>query len=209
VTGSAPPGGDPLSIAYHEAGHAVIALDQRIAVRRVEVTPDSESEGRLSLYPNVAWLQELGKNYERIRCRVRHRLEAEIMISWAGTLAEQKYRGTADKAEVGFGESREQHEGFTRFIRGGDADQIAEFVLRLFEERDLQEAYSEWLYLRTRKKVYHDVIWLQIDADARALSERKRLSRKEVKDISNAAVWAAIEAQKTRLNSLAETPPPQ
>src|SRR5436309_1141658 len=73
--------------AYHEAGHAVIALALDRPVHRVSVLPNRERLGQC----------EFGKGVARPS---QDRLEREILIALAGLAAEARHTGTYGIAEA-------------------------------------------------------------------------------------------------------------
>ncbi|MFO0806931.1 MAG: hypothetical protein U0791_27835 [Gemmataceae bacterium] len=80
------PAHDPAT-AYHEAGHAVIALALDRPVHRVSVLPNRERLGQC----------EFGKGVSRPS---EDWIEREILISLAGMAAEAKHTGTYGFAEA-------------------------------------------------------------------------------------------------------------
>ncbi|HJZ55405.1 MAG TPA: hypothetical protein VKE74_10625 [Gemmataceae bacterium] len=74
--------------AYHEAGHAVVALALDRPVHRVSVLPGRELLGKC----------EFGKGVSR---PTDDWLEREILISLAGMAAEARHTGTYDRAAAG------------------------------------------------------------------------------------------------------------
>src|SRR5262249_47380282 len=74
--------------AYHEAGHAVVALALDRPVHRVSVLPGRELLGKC----------EFGKGVSR---PTDDWLEREILISLAGMAAEASHTGTYDRAAAG------------------------------------------------------------------------------------------------------------
>ena len=91
--------------AYHESGHTVIARTFGQSVKRVSIAEEESSIGRVLNTPPPRWVSEvleLGIQPVIDNLRVRRWLERRIMISFAGTLAEEKKTG--DSGSSGFGE---------------------------------------------------------------------------------------------------------
>jgi ATP-dependent Zn protease len=83
-----PEDGYDLATAYHEAGHAVVALAYDRPVHRVSVLPNQLFAG----------LCEFQKGKTRGSVDV---VEREILISLAGMVAEARHTGTYDRAAAG------------------------------------------------------------------------------------------------------------
>ena len=73
-------GSDQLSTAYHEAGHAVIAIVFERPVQKVSILPDQRRLGHCELRKGVSRASQ-------------DRLEADILILLAGVAAEAIYSG--------------------------------------------------------------------------------------------------------------------
>src|SRR4051794_27681595 len=92
MTNSSPPPPDApafdLATAYHEAGHAVVALAHDRPVHRVSVLPTQQHLGKC----------EFKKGVHRGSVDA---IEREILISLAGMAAEARLTGTYDRAAAG------------------------------------------------------------------------------------------------------------
>ena len=75
------------STAIHEAGHAVAAFSLGLRIKSVHVIPDEDVLGAVLHYPPGAWFQPDLELTDRVRLRI----ERHVMVSWAGTLSEQKW----------------------------------------------------------------------------------------------------------------------
>jgi hypothetical protein len=73
--------------AYHEAGHAVIALRLGRAVRRVTVVRDGESLGQVNYYRHGRDLKPMQELTSPRGDRNRRRVEMDVVINLAGALA--------------------------------------------------------------------------------------------------------------------------
>ena len=78
---------DPAT-AYHEAGHAVVALAHDRPVHRVSVLPNQDLLGKCEFRKGV---QRPSDDW----------VEAEILIALAGMAAEARHTGTYDRAAAG------------------------------------------------------------------------------------------------------------
>lgn len=186
--------------AFHEAGHAVVALEMGLGVRSVDIIARERVLGvcRHSA-PGRRWSEELEcGTYDRMPAWARRRLEAEVMVCWAGFLAEQLHLGvpTALLAALnpGFGlqglmEAPESMKtvGVAQVAdvdRGSDLDQLTRLTELVFPEDDERLAYQEWLRLRTRNLLRQSRTWPTVEAVAEALRTQRKLSGKELR-----AVW--------------------
>jgi ATP-dependent Zn protease len=101
--------------AYHEAGHAVVALALDRPVQKVSVVPGQELLGKCEFKkgvsrPSVDWL------------------ENEILISLAGLAAEARHTGTYDLVAAGQD---------LRYVRRLARERVSDRALERFEKRML------------------------------------------------------------------------
>lgn len=85
-------GDEATATAYHEAGHAVVAIEQGRAFKTVSTVEDEESLGRVCHWP---YPESVRPDIE-IDEMVEQMLSTEIRCSAAGGLAEGKYLGIGD-----------------------------------------------------------------------------------------------------------------
>ena len=89
-TPTTPPVPDPVSVAtaYHEAGHAVVALELDRPVVKVSILPDRDRAG----------ICHFGKAVTR---PTEDWIEREMLIALAGMAAEARHTGTYDREAAG------------------------------------------------------------------------------------------------------------
>jgi ATP-dependent Zn protease len=146
------------SIAYHEAGHAVVAYRLGIEVEHVTIVPDHDSRGHF-VHADLFCAPGCGSD--------RANLERAIKISLAGPLAQARLLRRLDRRRGG----RQDYDcasGLARYLAGSAGER--EFLR--YQER------------RTHALVDH--FWNEIELVAQALIERDQLSGAEVKDIIEA-----------------------
>lgn len=148
------------AIAYHEAGHAMMFIAYFKRFRYVTIIPEpGRTLGHLmgyKMHPQTVAKMEYDLNFNRA-------IE-EVMCSWAGKLTEEKFLGKKVKA------------GFY-----GDFSNMAEFVGGLIQDVNEQHAFYKWIQIRTQGII--DARWKEIEAIAKALLRRKKLSYKEVFEV--------------------------
>ena len=154
-------------VAYHESGHAVVACLSGIPFRYVTIT--SPFDGHIQLKDQPPWADEAP----------RLAAEREVMVSFAGQVAEQKHLGKGTRRPALKGP-----------VSGDDAD--VRKISRVFGGHRPATilAWCQWLYLRTKETV--DEHWPEIEAVASALLKRGRLSESEVKAILSATATKRI-----------------
>ena len=150
--------------AYHEAGHAVAAHQLRVGIGRRGV----------SIVPNEGWhgFAHSLKGFSGepdIERTVKMRLGAEkrAIVLFAGEAAQRRFRPLS---------VRRYHAATDRTHA---VDLMSYFVA---SDREL-DAYLKWLHIRAEAFVESPVNSKMIEAVAKALMDRKRLTAGEVKGI--------------------------
>lgn len=133
--------------AYHEAGHAVAAFAMNKRFTRVSIiaNPDDNSLGRVL---GCGWDSKLNPEFDK-GVRIRQRVEAQIIISLAGPVAEAKLT------------SRYNHIGASRDYH--DAVFFASYVTGSSQETS---AFLNWLIEKTKNilsQYYWDAVKLLAD----------------------------------------------
>jgi hypothetical protein len=143
--------------AYHEAGHAVAATAYGKGIRRQGATIVPDLKGALGSVwmrkhipgdPSVAY---------SLTGRMRLRIEEDIMVSLAGPIAQRCFRPSSVRSHHG---------------RGDHEAAIDLLMYIVGDERELK-AYWRLLMVRTENFVRLPFRWMQIEAIAKALMEKK------------------------------------
>jgi hypothetical protein len=192
--------GSKESTAYHEAGHAVVAQELGLGVRSVSIVPDEETAGCCTHPKTHKFTRKVNEagGYEHLDGWTRRRAEGSIMILWAGTLAQQIYLD-AHQEEVNEGFGVMEINGETHITSHSDADQIIDLTSALMPDPNEHGAYQEWLRIRTRNMLRHDLVWAAVEAVARELLAKDKLSGKEVSAIWRASYSRAFEQHKAKI----------
>jgi hypothetical protein len=156
------------SASYHEAGHAVVAIQLGRGVRYVTITPMATDEGGRTQYysaPNV-----------ELTARHPWRYRAVPVISLAGPAAEARFR------------YRDLDEGAIFAVTMGFASPTDRVHAELYVKHGLGalsdlEADAHMLAQRYRTHTVVASWWAEIEAVAEELYERKRLTGRQVKEI--------------------------
>lgn len=155
------------SVAYHEAGHAAVAIRLGIGIGRKGVTiiPEEHTLGWAHIRKGFSGNPE----YETSG-RMRLKVENRVLALLAGMHASQSGDGCDDDLRR--------------------ACNLLEYFCGSHEE---VQAYLDWLNIRAKQLVESEVCQVKIEAIAQALLEKRKLSAGEVKAIPQEAVerWIA------------------
>jgi hypothetical protein len=143
-------------LAFHEAGHAVIAYHLKAEIRYVTIVPDCSSRGHLA-HGDLFCAPGLGSDQAN--------LERAIKISLAGPLAAARFHPRSFHRRY---TDYDHASGLARYLAGSEGER--EFLR--YQERQTRELI--------------DFYWNEIERVARALLERDHLSGAKVKDIIEA-----------------------
>jgi hypothetical protein len=158
---------DKAATACHEAGHAVAAVTFRRSLTEVSIEPDGHSLARMDQRPRAFRVPE----HDEVPTSVRRAVNADIVVAWAGPLAEERLVGSYDHVDA-------EHDLDRMF------DQAMVVTLGHTQEA---LAYVEWLRWRTVRLLHEPGFWPQVEAVAAALLEHGTLSGAVVPRIMAAA----------------------
>ena len=156
------------AIAYHEAGHAIVRIYSPYAqhITRVTIVPCKDTLGSVKNKKPSQWFSsEIETDFLNPRAHVK--LEQEIIVALAGSIAENKYyenRGEALNDLSG----KFDREGALHFAMLGKGIESG-------------TAYYDFCYAMAQEKVDHH--WKEIGKLARKLLKHKTLTAPQVKMI--------------------------
>lgn len=158
--------------AYHEAGHAVVAYCLRRRFAEVSIIPADDTRGHVGRPGNA--IEGLDPYMDAESARTRNRIEAEIMVYFAGGVAEWIFSGRHGKGT------------------GRDDDAVITFAEHVVSSHDELEAYISWLWIKTRNLLSEDYCWAAVQALAKALLEQKEIGHRQARKIISTAFEEAI-----------------
>ena len=146
--------------AHHEAGHAVASWWLGVKFKYVTGAPAADSFGHLKpRYPK--WFQPDADSSDRVRLHI----EQDIIIGFAGQLAQAKFRGERP-----------------RYGMHGDNRQAVDMASYRGGSTKTTEAYLRYCWCASEDLV--SMRWREIQAVADALLERQTISYKEVIEVT-------------------------
>ena len=155
--------------AYHEAGHAVANVVLCRPFRYVTIIPSEDGLlGHVHTGKVLKSLRERfqDRGYGWDTGRERLWVEREIMTYYAG-----------EAAEIVLGNENET-------LSGGDLGHIAGWVLGGIPGQRERDAFVAWLWERTLNLVKNPLNWVTIEELAEDLLDKKRLSARAVRKLS-------------------------
>jgi hypothetical protein len=172
--------------AYHEAGHVVAALAYGKGIRRqgATIVPNLKrgAAGTVYMLKHIPGDPSAGGAYrgDRLTGRMRLRIEEDVMVSLAGPAAQRCFRPSSVRSHHG----RSDHEAALDLL-----------TYMVGDERELQ-AYWRWLMVRTENFVRLPPRWMQIEAIAKALIEKKTLGPGELRQLYVDALGGPISLKQ-------------
>jgi hypothetical protein len=163
--------------SYHEAGHAVAALDIDDRLISVSIVPQDETLGHPRYIRTPGWLKPDAETTPK----GREFIETAVLGTLAGPAAEAHITG-----------------GWKEIRASSDYHDAAEFASYLFSEREVVEAYLDFKIVEAKNWIKHEGRWARIKAIANEISEQKELSRERVRDICVRVTAQALAASRRR-----------
>jgi hypothetical protein len=155
-------------IAYHEAGHAVVAVALGRAVNRVSIIPDEERDTLGHCANRKMPFFHPDYDYDR---KTRALAEREILIYIAGGIAEARVRG------------RHNHVGAR-----ADIGMAMDMAARMSGDTEEASAYLAWLHARAKNLVAVPWHWRAVEKVAAVLLARQRISGQAVRRLFQEAL---------------------
>ncbi len=175
---------DRRAVAFHEAGHAVVAKCLGLSVLTVSIVENKDSRGRVA----HDWFEAI--DYQDDDDDAIHRqMEKKIMAALAGPAAE------AIAAPETY--HRDRHSGFG----GGDFD-VAEGLLERIHGLRVKIAAAHLQYLELAAKAWVEQHWKAIESVSTALLEKGTLDEKQLCE----AMWASRGVGAYPFNDLSTLP---
>jgi hypothetical protein len=157
-------------VAYHEAGHAVVAWRLGRRPSGVSIGATKRSRGRVTLC-----IRPLESDSPRNWCRN----EEAMVIALAGPLAQRRHAPRSDWRQ-------RKHRTLRGPDRGTDFDLVNELLCRQHDGLTVRTAYDKYVRARTQELV--DANWPAIERVAQALLERESLTRQELFEV----IWLGV-----------------
>jgi hypothetical protein len=147
--------------AHHEPGHTVAAWQTGVKFKRVTIKP-SANDGSLGqlLHNPPQWLRPDIDSSDRVTRLV----EQHIIVSFAGQLAEGKFRGKAP-----------------RYGMRSDDQKAVDLAIRVCGSEETTNAYLKYCWFASRDIV--NVRWPEIQAVALALMKQETLNYAEILEV--------------------------
>jgi hypothetical protein len=177
--------------AWHEAGHAAMAMELRVPVVSATIIPTDDFDGCVELRPPPEYVADfmdyVGVSpYEPMPLRVRDWFERRIMVSMAGELAQARQTGSAS-GSAAYADRPE----FGMVVVDGDVHTQAELILDLVGENEvLASAYLEYLRARADDILNRTDVWCVVEAVALQLMAHRVLRALRLRAIRSTALSA-------------------
>ncbi len=169
--------------AFHEAGHAVACIYERVQLSTVSIAPTEDSFGHVG-HRNILH----GCNIEwEDKPSHRLRMERLVRISLAGPAAQHRFRAR----------------GYWHYHGKADLKSAFELVQFFVGNEEEGSAYLRLLEIQTRNFLNRPGVWDEITALATALLEETTLTPKRARSVVHAAFQRSlrIHNEKNKMKS--------
>lgn len=162
--------GSRWATAYHEAGHAVAAMQLGVGIGRrgVSIIPGEDFAGFAHVLKGFRGRPDL----DLITGAMRLKAENRVIVSFAGPAAQRRFRASSVRSYHG----------------RSDRERAIDLLIFFASPTRELEAYLRWLHIRTENLVAGQAWWLMIEAVAEALMTHKRLTSEEVEAVVRKAL---------------------
>jgi hypothetical protein len=143
----------------------------QVPFKFVTIVPDSNLLGCVQGYRLARKLKDELEFGDPTKPRVKHKIEAHIMIYLAGQIAEHKFTG---RRNVG---------------SWSDDEKLTSLAFAISGEPDECSAYISWLYKRCKNWLCFEVNWRAVEALAHALLATPKFRQKTAIEIMETAMY--------------------
>lgn len=166
---------------FHEAGHAVMSAELRVPFKYIDVIPTDERAGVVRGFEPGDWFRP---DLE-ITGRVQRRIQAHILVLWAGTQAQETWSRRQPDCPRDLDEE-------LRVGAASDVETIVNLASCVTASAEETAAYIEWLRLRALNMQSLPYYWDKVTAVADALAVRPHLSARRARAI----MWDAVAVKR-------------
>jgi ATP-dependent Zn protease len=160
--------------AYHEAGHAYLAVERRLPFHHVTIDPSDDYLGHLL---RKAWPESFQPDIEST-VRTTNRLDAYLFMVQAGRIAEYVRTGR-----------------FNNVGARQDAENAVSLGLYLHHDPDVLSAYLQYVDVALKAMLRCPHHWMSVDAIAKALLKSTTLKAAEVRRIVKNAMESELKSR--------------
>jgi len=167
------------SVAYHEAGHAALAIYLRIGLKRVSVIPGNDYSGTCDpvRQPSLTTADHGQSDY------LTKRVEKCMMVALAGAEAQRKFAPTSVR----------------HYQARGDIKAVFELAFRLCGSSEEASALVKLLQIRTRNILGVDYVWRGVKALAKQLLKQREIKGTNARVIIESA---AIPRRRSKIETI-------
>jgi hypothetical protein len=162
------------TVAYHEAGHAVIAFFESIPIKRVSIVPGDEHRGHVK---HADILRSCHPDADRSN-RNRLRMERLVRMLLAGIVAQREYRPRSVR-------HWHSHSDYKNAL-----ECIDYFTTSMRET----EAYANLLHIQVEQTLAREEVWFIVRRLAARFLEKRELFGREVVQVIHQAMQDACSA---------------
>lgn len=138
-------GSNPRFVAYHEAGHAVACHVQGMRLKSVSITPGDSYLGSVRTSYD---LTTYANPHPELEADIRSKVEREIIVAYAGQIAEARVRGEYNKPGAVHDDQVALEQALP--LVHGDQNEVGALLRRLFgRSKSLIEEPRNWTAVET------------------------------------------------------------
>lgn len=163
-----------LSVAFHEAGHATMAVSLGVPFRSITIQADQDYVGLVQFYKHPRWTNEALECYSQRR--TEEWLENQTLICLAGQIAHTIHAG--------------RH--LAHYRSSKDNEDAVECAIKYCGSGERATAWLSWMFIRARDLMEQKHVWRAVDALVKVLMVRQTLPGKEAEAIVSSAMFPGL-----------------
>jgi hypothetical protein len=169
--------GQSTLVAHHEAGHAVMAINHGVKIKRASISKHQDSLGRVD-HGRIFRNGDLEWNESP---QTTARAERAILICLAGPYSQKRFAPR----------SRWRSQNYIGFNGAGDFDHVLDLTFRLHGNGEVAEKYLR--YMEARAEGLVACHWKEIEAVAQDLLKYETMTGDEIKDAMLSSRGIAVD----------------